>query len=465
MQSEFPTTGSPRRATARDFVAILFRRRALILGLFAVTTITVLLLGFMAPVSYVSSGRVLVKRGEQESALAPGRRLYSDWEEDMGSEVEMIKSAPVLDRARALLTEQMGPGRAVPVISAGDVDVEVKGRTNVLLVGYVDADPVVAKEVCEALLRAYVDFKQNHLLRDDSRSYLEGEMEKVQKDLDHWNALRRDYAERSNVVDLTQQRQSDISRLATMRQHLAESDADLAEATTSWKRMDSLVQQDHIDQPTFSVLFSEETALVELKRRAVEQELRVATLRERLRDDAPEVVAAEATLDTLQAMIQREVRSRVEAAKTKVQMLQARHESLQQQIASLEQGLASMPGKEFSIAEMDRRIDLLKTRVKDLSESNEKARITERTSPIDNVVLLNHASDGKPQNTRDYVRLALGPGFSLVVGIGLAFFIDGLDLTVRTAHHAEEAIDIPVLATLVERRRRRRTLEPERAAS
>ena len=465
MQSEFPTTGAPRRATARDFVAILFRRRALILGLFAVTTLTVLILGLASPVSYVSAGRVLVKRGEQQSTLSPERRLTSEWEVDMGSEVEMIKSAPVLERARAILTEEMGPQRAVPAISPSGIDVEVKGRTNVLLVGYVDADPVVAKEVCEALLQAYVDFKQNHILREDSRSYLEGEMDKVQKDLDHWIALRRDFAEHSNIVDLAQQRQSDITRLSTMRQQLAENEANLAEATTSWKRMESLVQQDHIDQPTFGVLFSEETALIELKRRTVEQELRVATLRERLRDDAPEVVAAEATLDTLESMIQREVRTRVEAAKTKVEMLQARHESMKQEISSLETGLASLPGKEFSLSEMDHRIDMLKTRVHDLAESNEKAGITERTSPIDNVVLLNHASEGKPQNTRDYVRLALGPGFSLVVGIGLAFFIDGLDLTVRTAHHAEEAIDIPVLATLVERRKRRRTLEPERAAS
>jgi uncharacterized protein involved in exopolysaccharide biosynthesis len=214
------------------------------------------------------------------------------------------------------------------------------------------------------------------------------------------------------------------------------------------------------------MLFSEETGLIELKRRFVEQELRVATLREKLRDDAPEVLAAGATLDTLRDMLQREIRSRVDASRTRVDMLQARHNSLKQEISSLELGLSTLPGKEFSLAEMDHRIDLLKTRYKDLSESNEKTRITERTSPTDNVVLLNHASEAKPQNSRDYVRLALGPAFSLVVGIGLAFFFDGLDLTVRTAHHAEEAIDLPVLATLAERRtRRRRTLEPERAAS
>src|SRR5262245_30690984 len=111
MQSELPTTAAPRRATARDFVAVLFRRRALILGLFAVTTATVLLLGLTGTTSYVSIGRVLLKRGVPISALSPERRIISDWEEDMGSEVETFKSTPILDRARALLAEEAGRGR------------------------------------------------------------------------------------------------------------------------------------------------------------------------------------------------------------------------------------------------------------------------------------------------------------------------------------------------------------------
>ena len=84
----------------------------------------------------------------------------------------------------------------------------------------------------------------------------------------------------------------------------------------------------------------------------------------------------------------------------------------------------------------------------------DKARITENTSAGVSVVLLSPAGPPVARNTKDYVRLALAPAFSLVVGIGLAFFIDGLDLTVRTANQAEEYLEIPVLASLSERRKR-----------
>ena len=467
MSLESPGINAAHQTTARDFVAIMFRRRGIILGLFAVTTLTVLIIGLSSPVEFVSMGRVLVKRGEKESALSPERHIYSDWEEDMGSEVEVVKSSPVLERARALLRDEAGPGRAAPAIDGDAVDVEIKGRTNVILIGYLDRDPIVAKLACDALLRAYVEFRQNNFSMQGSRTFFEGELEKVQKDLDHWVALRRDYAQRTSVVDLPTQRTTAINSMAGLRQMRTENEADLAEATSTWKKLAAMSDENHLDQP-FGSTFTDQTALIEIKRHMLDQEVRVASLRETMRDDAPEVVAATATLDTLKVMLHQEMSSRVEAAHARVSMLQARHDALEGEITTLQARIDLMPSQEYSLGEMDHRIDQLKSRLHDLTEGSEKARITQSTSPTESVVLLEHASDATPRNQRDYVRLALGPAFSLVVGIGLAFFIDGLDLTVRTASHAEEAVDLPVLATLVERRRSRRrgtSLEPERAAS
>ena len=91
-------------------------------------------------------------------------------------------------------------------------------------------------------------------------------------------------------------------------------------------------------------------------------------------------------------------------------------------------------------------------RYQELAKARDQARITANTSSEFNVVLLSPAGAAVPKNARDYVRLALAPAFSIVVGIGLAFFFDGLDLTVRTSSQAEEYLDLPVLATLSERR-------------
>jgi capsular polysaccharide biosynthesis protein len=51
------------------------------------------------------------------------------------------------------------------------------------------------------------------------------------------------------------------------------------------------------------------------------------------------------------------------------------------------------------------------------------------------------------------VRLGRRPR-SACSSVSRSFFIDGLDLTVRTANQAEEYLDLPVLASIADRRRR-----------
>ncbi len=459
MNTESPTTGTPRQTTAREFLAILFRRKAIILGLFAVTTATVVALSFSATTEFLSSGRVLIKRGEKESALYSTRKIFGDWEEEMGSEVEVVKSQAVLERARAILAEEAGAGRTPPKLQAKKVDVEVRGRTNVVGIGYSDADPLVAQQVCDAVVRAFVEYRQNDFSVATPGSFFEDELEQVQKDLDYWVGARRSFAERANVVDLTMQRNADIARLSSLRQRQSEVETDLAEAETAWQKLAGLQDSPSFDQPSFALLFGNETALMELKRRVVDQEYQVASLRETRRDDSPEVSTALVTLDTLRSMLRREVESRVGALAARLDVLRARHEVILRDVADLESVLAGMPAKEVSLLEMDRRISVLRDRYRELAENSDQMRITQNTSPKRNVVLLARAGTAVPRNTRDYVRLALAPAFSLVVGIGLAFFLDGLDLTVRTARQAEEAVELPVLASLNERRARRRRQE------
>src|SRR5215510_12785088 len=89
-----------RQASAREFLAVLFRRKWIILSLFLVTTATVITVALTTPITYISSGRILIKRGERQSALRADRQIFSDWEQDLGSEMQIMKSAPVVRRSR-----------------------------------------------------------------------------------------------------------------------------------------------------------------------------------------------------------------------------------------------------------------------------------------------------------------------------------------------------------------------------
>lgn len=444
-----------RQATSREFFSIIFRRKWLILGLFLVTTVTVLGIAFTTPVTYQSSGRVLLKRGEQSSALSPNRQLFDGWEEDLGSEVEVARSQPVLARAREILADSARTGEKPLGFDAGRVDIEVMGKSNVLGIGYSDLDPGVAHRVCDALINAYVEYRQNRMALEKPERFFERELALVDSTINAKLSQRELLAQRSGLVDLEMQPREWMSQIGVLESRRSEVAAGLAEAEAAQRMMERLRKSPEIDLPTLGAAYTNEAALVELKRKLVDQEARIAQLRERYRDDSPEVANARETMETLRGMLTREVEARLTMSASRIEMLRARLEVMDRDLAGLRAQMDEVPGKRRTIDELDSDIKTLRNRFQEISKAADMAKMTANTSQGVSVVLLDPAGAARPLNTRDYVRLALAPAFSLVVGIGLAFFIDGLDLTVRTAGQAEEYLEVPVLASLSDRRNKR----------
>ncbi len=443
-----PVPAGTQRATAREFIAVLFRRRWIIIGLFVTVLAVVMFTAFGTTKVFISSGQVLVKRGEQESAMAPYRQVPNDWEVELGSEVQTAKSWPVLQAAQKILDAQKDEPRLE--LDAGQVDVEVTGKTNVLAIAYTDRVPRVAERGCDALLRAYVEYRQNSMLSYPA-AFFATEIGQAKAELDRWMAKRREFAEQTGVVDLPNQRGSLISLRAGMVQRRSALVGDMGQAASEYHLMGLLRQNPTVDLP--NLLTGDDTSIQTVKQRVIEQQTRLLRLRERYRDDSPEVVNAEATLDTLRAMLQREADARYEITRSRMLVHQAAITSVNHDIADLDAKLASLGELETQSTEIDHQIAVWQERYKDLAQSSDQARVNQNTVPRISVSLLNPASPARLQNKLDYVRLGLAPAFSLVVGVGLAFFLDGLDLTVHTSGQAEEEVRVPVLASITERRR------------
>jgi uncharacterized protein involved in exopolysaccharide biosynthesis len=211
-----------------------------------------------------------------------------------------------------------------------------------------------------------------------------------------------------------------------------------------------------IDLPTFDGVnqFTNEQALVQLKSKVLEQQTRIALLSETLRDDAPEMVGARQTLETLLGLLRREVDARVRLASSRSGQIASRVASVDKEIAGIRAQLNDSPQSLQRMEEIDGELIALRRRLTEVTEARDQAAITANTMADVNVVVLAPAGAALPTNPLDVVRLLLAPAFSLLVGLAIAFFVDGLDLTVRTANQAEEYLDLPVLASLSERRRR-----------
>jgi len=445
-----------RQTTAREFLAVLFRRKWIILGLFLVTTTTVLVVAFSTPTYYQSSGRILVKRGERQSVLRPERQIFSDWEQELGSEMQVMRSVPVVTRARELLGIESKRAGQTFTLDPKDIDVEVMGKSNVIAIGYVSLDPSHAQFVCRALMDAYVEYRRTRMTNDRPLQFFDAEIAQLQQRIDKTLDERRQYSEYTGVPEPMVQTQNWLQQLSVLQQRRTEISTDLAAARSLEEATRRLQADPEVDLPTFEGvnIFTNEQALIMLKQKILEQQARIAQLTETLRDDAPEVVGARQTLETLTELLRREVDARVQLAHSRSEQIASRLAVVDREMASIQEKLESMPQNLTRMEELDGDLAALRSRLKEVSEARDQAMITANTMADVNVVVLAPAGIAQATNKLDVVRLLLAPAFSLLVGLAIAFFVDGLDLTVRTANQAEEYLDLPVLASMSERRRR-----------
>jgi uncharacterized protein involved in exopolysaccharide biosynthesis len=451
------TQASPfRQASAREFFAVLFRRKWIIVGLFLVTTATVLAVAVTTPKLFASSGRILVKRGERQTMLRPDRQVLSDWEQELGSEMQIIKSVAVIKRARELLLVESQKSHRALTLDPASVDVEVMGKSNVIAVGYADLDPNVAQAACRVVMEAYIEYRSKGIPGDRPNLFFEHEIASLTAQIEARMQDRQSYTEQTGVTAPAMQTSSWVQQSAMLEGRRSDLAADLAAAQSIEQGMKKMQEDPDLDLPSYDGVnqFTNESALIQLKGRVLEQQARIAMLTETLRDDAPEVVGAHQTLETLQGMLRKEVEQRVRLTGSRVATLQSKVAVLDQEIAAIHQQLALAPSSLKKMEQIDSDLISLRQRLLEVNQSRNEALITANTSADVNVVVLAPASVALLVNELDVVRLLLAPTFSLLVGVAIAFFIDGLDLTVRTANQAEEFLDLPVLASMSERRRR-----------
>ncbi len=456
-----PPTSSPsaplvRQATAREFLAVVFRRKWLIIGLFLVTTATVLSVALTTPTNFLSSGRILVKRGERQSVLRPDRQILSDWEQELGSEMQIIKSVTVVKRARELMALEAAKLHQPMTLDPASIDVEVMGKSNVIAIGYTSLDPTLAQVGCASVMDAYIEYRRSRVGSETPAKFFQQRVTELEALIQAKLEERRQYSEQTGVAAPMAQTQSWLSQVSNLESRRGEVAADLAAAQSVEGAMRQMQDDPEIDLPTFDGAnqFSNESALVGLKSRVLEQQAKIAVFSETMRDDAPEMVGARQTLEKLSAMLRKEVESRVRMAGSRVKALQSRVAVLDQEIATVRQQLDTAPEDLKHMDGMDGELATLRSQLRSLTEARDQTSITANTSQDVNVVLLAPAGIAAASNPLDIVRLLLAPAFSLLLGIAIAFFVDGLDLTVRTANQAEEFLDLPVLASLSERRRR-----------
>jgi succinoglycan biosynthesis transport protein ExoP len=452
------TTEVKRESTIKDFLEVVFRRKWIIIGIVAAATVVVVILMLKQPAVYESTAKVLIKRGEARGAFDRGARTLN-WEEDIASQIEMIKSQTVAASAQAIVSQFYPKGYATEQkIDMGRINSGVVSTSSVVWVTYFSEEPVFSEAAVDAIVNAYREYYTDTRTPPEMDDFFSQEIARLQEEVEYWRERKENVLKEGDIVDIQDQRRSLLERIDRYETELDGVVRERKEREMLVQRLDSLLGsgRDELAAVVSDLAGSdlEESLMKELRGKLQNLQMKESELAARYTDKNQEVERIRKQIDDMREMLLSMIKTEIALSRNKLEIIVQREEIIRSLLAKMEMDKSRYPIKEIELNRIDETLGKLKITYDNLVEQQMEAKISRASNPEWTVTILNPASPAQRKKTRDYVRIALGPAFSLIIALGLAFFIDNLDHSIKNINEAEENLGLSVLASFPETNRK-----------
>jgi uncharacterized protein involved in exopolysaccharide biosynthesis len=443
-----------RESTVKDFLEVIFRRKWIILGIVLVSTAIVVILNMRKPAEYESTAKVLIKRGEAPGVFDRNVRTLN-WEEEIASQIEMVKSQTVVSSAQKIVPKFYPTGYTTNrKILLAKVNSGVVTTSNVIWVTYGSDDPIFVEAAVNAIVTAYREYYSNTKTPPEMDDFFSQEIQRLQEEMEYWREHKEKVLKDGDIVDIQDQRRNLLARIANYEDELDKVIRERREKEAVIARLDSLLNSRIEDLAAISSDLTgsqlEQDLMRDLRVRLQELRIKESEYEGKYTDKNPEILRVRQQIEDLRQMVLGEIRTQVLLNKNKLVIVVQREETLRELLAKLEMEKSRYPQAEIELDRIDAALTKLKGTYDNVVEQQMEAKISRASNPEWMVTILNPASPAYQKKTRDYVRMALGPAFSLIIALALAFFIDNLDHSIKNIADAEENLGLSVLASFPE---------------
>jgi uncharacterized protein involved in exopolysaccharide biosynthesis len=440
-----------KESTVKDFLEVIFRRKWVILGVVVVSTAAVFLLNMREPAIFESSGRLLVQRGEATGAFSAKIRTLT-WEEEMASQIEMIKSEVIADRAREIIKRYLPEDYETDErLSTWRIDSGVVGTSNVLWIAYTSSDPVFARAAANAALNSYKEYYLDVRTPPEMADFFSGEMSGLKQEIAHLRQRKAELGAETGIIDMEVQQRATLDRLNTHQIKLDEVRREISEKVEILRKLDGFRDMSIDEQAAVSNTLAAEgakqTAIERYTGRLMDLRLQESELAAKYTSEHKELKQIRRQIEDLYFYLDKEIDAFSTVSQARLDLLRTQERSLLAQINELEKDKETFSAMEIELHGIELSLKKAEEQYGELSDQQMSARLSKASNPEWNVTILSPAAPAYQKKTRDYVRMALGPLFSLVVALGFAFFIDNLDHSVKNVAEAEETLGCQVLAS------------------
>jgi capsular exopolysaccharide synthesis family protein len=449
-----------------DYWRIIRIRKTVILAVFLLVVITATLVTFILPESFSSTARIKVERDQSDIATLAGQQSLGIYDPYfIQTEFEVIQSEKVLGKVIGALSLNERWGKKynggqkfttteTMMLLKRQIDLRPVRNTSLIEIRVFSENPQEAADLANEIAKAYAEYRLNQRREFGSqgiKSLEERNNEYETKVRDQQNKVD-DLRVQLRVPDaVVSDNMPTVLLSAESLRHIEalriESQAEYVKQKTLLDRLEKLDPKDLTQTiPTIGVADKQLDAYLE-SLALIEQKL--ISMRKELGPEHTEVLKAVA----LEADLKEKISARTSGI---LKGLQAKVESTGEGLTALSNAVARAQDSDVEKANLfrpyfaaKRDLEVL-TRFREILQTKIAMEKTDLLLPKNSVVeVVDTATPGlRPVRPNKPLNIALGVIIGLVVGVGLAFFIEYLDTSVKTIDDVERSLGSPVLGVI-----------------
>jgi len=349
------------------------------------------------------------------------------------------------DTAKSSLNEEQGSNLMEEFTDR--IEVNPVRNSRLVDVGFKAKDPVLAAAIANVIADVYID--QNLETRinavQDAVKWLYNRIEEERRKVEKAELALLRYKEKHSIVtDFS----SDVEKitaqkLAQLNTQVVDAESKRVEAETRYKQAMALVDTPDMLDSIPEVLNNE--LIRQIKSMEVELYKRISELSKKYGQKHPKMVAIASELETLNTRKAQEVNRVIKSLKNEYLVALARENSLKSALAQQKEELLDLNQKAIDYGVLRREAEGAREMYEMLIKRFKEASITEDMK-TGNIRVIDEAEvPESPIRPRKRLNILLAVILSLFIGIGLAFFFEYLDNTVKIPEDIREHIKIPYL--------------------
>ena len=445
-----------------DYWRIIKVRLPVIVLIFLLTAVTTTVVTLLLPETYMSLSRISVEKDTSDIApllgMQSGPTAFDPY--FIQTEFEKIQSQKVLEKVveRCKLPTAWSPDGADPLgpVKARkrlekSIDIRQYRNTSIIELRAYDRDPDLASNIAQALAEVYEEHRSN-LQKDRVKlgivsltTRMEEINEKITDMQGRVDRLRTDLG----ISDAAGEESYSIIEPEIVRRYASELITAKGLHTTGVTLLEGLKAQSD-EQLRASILTAHPDAQLDVLIRELHTgQQTLANHSIDLGEQHPRIKGLKKVVATLEVQIDDRIQGVLAGLELRVKSSKAQVEQLERDVAEAKQRESDMreSGREY----FDAKRELSNTtRIRDTILFRIMQEEVDLELPTSSMVEIIDAADVPEKAVKPNIPLniALGMVVGLILGVGLAFFIEYLDTSVKTIDDVERALNAAVLGVI-----------------